>query len=259
MIGAIAGDIVGSPYEFTDDFKRTDFPLWSEHSRFTDDSVLTVATAFSLLTDGDYAENYRIYGRLYPLAGYGGRFADWLQDGDMGPYGSWGNGSAMRVSPIGFALDDENDVLAEAERSAVVTHDHPEGIKGAQATALAVFLARKGTAREDIRRTLSERFGYDLARTPDEIRPGYAFNESCQETVPEALICALDGRDWEQTVRLSVSLGGDADTLACIAGGVAQALQGDLPPEVVAKVRAYLPQPLWEICQEFCEKFDLIC
>lgn len=256
MIGAIAGDIVGSPYEFID-FKKTEFPLWGPESRFTDDSVLTVATAFSLLTDGDYAENYRIYGRLFPLAGYGGRFAEWLQDQDLGPYGSWGNGSAMRVGPIGFAFDNEKDVLAEAERSAIVTHDHPEGVKGAQATALAVFLARQGTGREDIRRHITERFGYDLSRTPDEIRPGYRFNESCQETVPEALTCALAGKDWEETVRLSVSLGGDADTLACIAGGLAEALQGGLPTEVTAKVQQLLPQPLWEICAEFRETYSL--
>lgn len=250
MMGAIAGELVGSPYEFQP-HKSVDFPLFCSRSRFTDDSVLTVATAFTLMTDGDYAENYRIFGRLYPLAGYGAGFKRWLASDDPLPYNSWGNGSAMRVSPIGFLLDEEADVLREAERSAGVTHDHPEGIKGAQATALAIWMARQGSDRQQIRSELTARFDYDLGRTADEIRPGYAFRVSCQESVPEALICALEGDDWEESVRLAVSLGGDADTMACIAGGVAEALYGPVPEAVASRTREILPEYLREIVDDF--------
>jgi ADP-ribosylglycohydrolase len=252
MIGAIAGDIVGSPYEFHP-HKSTDFPLFTAESKFTDDTVLTVATAFTLMTDGDYAENYRIFGRLYPLAGYGAGFKQWLESAEPQPYGSWGNGSAMRVSPIGFLLDDEVAVLREAERSAAVTHDHPEGIKGAQATALAIFMARKGADAEQIRREVTTRFGYNLDRSPDEIRPDYQFEVSCQKSVPEALICALEGADWEESVRLAVSLGGDADTMACIAGGVAEALHGPVAADVAARTREILPDHLRDILDDFLE------
>lgn len=250
MLGAIAGDVIGSPHEFAAK-KSTDFPLLTADSRFTDDTVLTAATAFSLMTDGDYAENYRIFGRLYPLAGYGGMFGKWLAGDQEGPYGSFGNGSAMRVSPVGFALDSETEVLAEAERSAAVTHDHPEGIKGAQAVALAVFLARRGADAETLRGELAGRFGYELGRTPDEIRPGYAFDETCQGSVPETLVCALAGSDWEECVRLAVSLGGDTDTQACMAGAVAQARFGGVPAEIGEAVRALLPDHLLDIVKDF--------
>jgi len=250
MIGAIAGDIIGSPYEHRA-VKTTEFPVLGPGCRFTDDTVLTAATAFSLMTDGDYAENYRIFGRLYPLAGYGQSFADWLRSDAPRPYGSWGNGSAMRVSPVGFLLDDEADVLREAERSAAVTHDHPEGIAGARAVALAVLRARQGARPADLRRELQERFGYDLARSVDAIRPGYAFDVSCRGSVPEALVCALEGDDWLQAVRLAVSLGGDADTQACIAGAVAQARFGGVPGDVEQAVRGMLPEHLLEIVDDF--------
>lgn len=250
MIGAIAGDIIGSPYEARP-VKTTDFPLLGPGCRFTDDTVLTVATAFSLLTDGNYAENYRIFGRLYPLAGYGQGFRDWLAAADPRPYGSWGNGSAMRVSPVGFLLDDETEVLREAARSAAVTHDHPEGIAGAQAVALAVLLSRRGAAPDDLRRELAARFGYDLDRTAAGIRPGYACDVSCRGSVPEALVCALEGAGWEEAVRLAVSLGGDADTQAAIAGAVAQARFGGVPADVDRKVRTMLPEHLLEIVVDF--------
>jgi ADP-ribosylglycohydrolase len=250
MIGAIAGDIIGSPYEYQA-IKSLDFELFGPQCRFTDDTVLTVATAFSLMTDGDYAENYRIFGRLYPLAGYGSAFKSWLEADDPRPYDSWGNGSAMRVSPVGFLLDDEAAVLREAERTAAVTHDHPEGIKGAQAVALAVFLAGRGADTETLRGELTGRFGYDLGRTPDEIRPDYKFDVSCQGSVPEALICALDAGDWTQAVRLAVSLGGDADTQACIAGAVAQARFGGVPEDVDSRARGHLPDNLLEILVDF--------
>jgi ADP-ribosylglycohydrolase len=250
MIGAIAGDIIGSPYEFQP-HKSVEFRLFDPECRFTDDTVLTVATAFSLMTDGDYAENYRIFGRLYPMAGYGSSFKKWLVGDDAAPYGSWGNGSAMRVSPVGFLLDDEAAVLREAGRSAAVTHDHPEGIKGAQAVAMAVFLARGGADPETLRAELTARFGYDLARTPDGIRPGYGFDVSCQGSVPEALVCALAAADWTEAVRLAVSLGGDADTQACIAGAVAQARFGGVPEDVDSRARGHLPDNLLEIVVDF--------
>ncbi|RKZ15787.1 ADP-ribosylglycohydrolase family protein [bacterium] len=250
MIGAIAGDIIGSPYEFQP-LKTVKFEVLTPDCRFTDDTVLTVATAFSLMTDGDYAQNYRIFGRLYPLAGYGGSFKQWLEKDDPQPYGSWGNGSAMRVSPVGFLLDDEAAVLREAKRSASITHDHEEGIKGAQAVAMAVFLARQGADAETLRGELTSRFGYDLSRTPDDVRPEYKFDVSCQGSVPEALICALAGSDWLETVKLAVSLGGDADTQACIAGAVAQARFGGIPEDIDSRVRGVLPDNLLEILVDF--------
>jgi ADP-ribosylglycohydrolase len=255
MIGAIAGDIVGSVFEFQPT-KRTDFPLFSDRCIFTDDSVLTLATAFSLMTDGDYAANYRLFGRLYPLAGYGGNFNRWLGSNDPQPYNSWGNGSAMRVSPVGFFLDDADDVLAEAEKSAAVTHNHPEGIKGAQAVALGIFLARTGADADTIRAELTQRFGYDLARTTDEIRPRYSFEVSCQKSVPEAIICFLESSDWEQAVRLAVSLGGDADTQACIAGGLAQAAFGLPGDEVIRVTRSILTEHMVKILDDFEEALD---
>jgi ADP-ribosylglycohydrolase len=253
MLGAIAGDIIGSPFEFSP-VKTTDFLPFGAGSRFTDDTVLTVATAFSLLTDGDYGQNYRIFGRLYPQAGYGESFQQWLQEMDAPAYGSWGNGAAMRVSPIGFALDSEEEVLAEAGRSAAVTHDHPEGIKGAEAVALGVFLARQGAEAGQIRREITDRFAYDLERTTAEIRPGYKFEVSCQDSVPEAIICFLEGGDWLTAVRLAVSLGGDADTQACIAGALAQARFG-LPAEVENKARDFLPDHMLEIVEDFSANF----
>jgi len=253
MIGAIAGDILGSTFEFHR-VKTTDFPLFPEGSRFTDDTVLTVATAFTLMTDGDYAANYRLFGRLYPLAGYGGNFAQWLADGSAGPYNSWGNGSAMRVSPIGWALATEDEVLAEAEKSAAVTHNHPEGVKGAQAVALSIFMARQGADKAAIAAAVTTRFGYDLTRTTVDIRPGYQFEVSCRKSVPESLICFLEADDWLGAVRLAISLGGDADTMACIAGAVAEAFYGGVPDDVVRKVTGILPTHLGEIVSEFNEK-----
>jgi ADP-ribosylglycohydrolase len=258
MLGAIAGDMIGSPYEY-EAFKGIDFPLFSDRSRFTDDTVLTVATGFALMTDREYGEAYRIFGRLYPLAGYGETFLDWLHTDEPRPYGSWGNGAAMRVSPVGWACESVEEVLAEAARSAACTHDHPEGIKGAQATALGVFLARRGRPRALIMTEIEERFGYDLGRTPDEIRPGYEYDISCQGTVPPALSCFLHGKDFEETVRLAVSLGGDADTLAAIAGSFAHAAEGKLPPAIRREIRRRLElaPDLLQIVDDFCERYGV--
>jgi len=256
MIGAIAGDIIGSVHEFGAT-KTKKFPLFVEASFFTDDSVMTVAIAHAILTDGDYRKAALDFGRRYPDAGYGGFFREWLHSPDPKPYDSWGNGSAMRVSPVGFAFDTVDDVLREAARAAAFTHNHPEGIKGAQATALAIFLARTEWDMDLIRHEISTRFGYDLDRTVDEIRPGYSFDESCQKTVPEAVVAFLDSSSYEDAVRNAISLGGDSDTLACITGGIAEAFYGPVPSEILLKVREILPPDLWEIAQDFCQRYDL--
>jgi ADP-ribosylglycohydrolase len=246
MIGAIAGDIIGAPYE-QHPLRSTRFPLFQARSRFTDDTVLTAAVADAILAGGDYLGSIRRFARRHPHAGYGGTFRRWMDAGDPRPYGSWGNGSAMRVSPVGFAFDDERTVLDEAARSAAVTHDHPEGIKGAQATALAVFLARSGGDRHTIRTEVASRFGYDLGRTVASIRPGYAFDVSCQGSVPEAIIAFLDADSFEGAVRNAVSLGGDSDTLACIAGGIAEAFHGGIPEHIAATARSLLTADLRDV------------
>ncbi len=256
MLGAIAGDVIGSVYEASP-VKRTDFDLFPRGARFTDDTVLTLATAAALLGDGDYSRAYRRLGRAFPDAGYGASFYGWLFSEEPGPYGSWGNGSAMRVSPVGFALDSVDAVLAEAARSAAVTHDHPEGIRGAQATALAVFLARSGADREALRAEIQGRFGYDLRRSLEAIRPGYRFDVSCQGSVPESMIAFLESTDFEGAVRTAVSLGGDADTMACIAGGIAQAYYGTVPGYIAVEVRSRLPSSFLDVLDRFERRFGM--
>lgn len=254
MIGAIAGDIIGSVYEHHP-VKTKDFPLFHPQCRFTDDSVLTVAVASAILEDRNYLNAIRKLGRRYPDAGYGGSFIYWLHASAPQPYGSWGNGAAMRVSPVGFAFDTLKAVLEEAAHTAEISHNHPEGIKGAQATALAIFLARTGHNKETIRSEVSRRFGYDLNRTVDAIRPGYSFDVSCQGTVPEAIVAFLDAESYEDAVRNAVSLGGDSDTLACITGGIAEAFYGDVSSVIRVKVRELLAPDLWAITEAFCRKF----
>lgn len=255
MIGAVAGDIIGSVYEASP-IKTKEFPLFHPRCRFTDDTVLTLAVAKALMEDKDYARCFRELGRLYPRAGYGMGFFRWLNSSSPKPYGSWGNGSAMRVSPVGLALKRQEDVLREAALTAVVTHDHPEGIKGAQATALAVWLARTTRDKDLVRREISARFGYDLQRKLCDIRPWYSFDVSCQGTVPEALISFLESESWEDSVRNAVSLGGDSDTLACIAGAVAEAYYGLPPFGVVQKVKEILTPELWGILLSFYAEFS---
>jgi ADP-ribosylglycohydrolase len=254
MLGAIAGDIIGSVYE-RHPIKTVDFPLFSERSRFTDDSVLTLAVARAILDGLPYGATLKSFGRTYPHAGYGGSFRHWLQLPGSQPYHSWGNGSAMRVSPVGFAFDDEETVLREAQKSAEITHNHPEGIKGAQATALGIYLARTGAGRGQIRETLQQRFGYDLGRSLDEIRPGYRFDVSCQGSVPESIIAFLESDGVEDAIRGAISLGGDTDTMACIAGALAEAHFGRVPPDIVDEVRQRLPPELWAIVEEFYSRY----
>jgi ADP-ribosylglycohydrolase len=250
MIGAIAGDIAGSIYEFHPQ-KREDIPLFTKKSFCTDDSIMTIAAAEAILQHSSYQEAYLKYGRLYPHAGYGGMFRKWLVSDQPMPYNSFGNGSAMRVSAVGWAFNTIDEVLAEAEKSALPTHNHSEGIKGAQATALAILFARQGMKKEEIRDAITERFAYDLNRTVDSIRPDYHFNETCQETVPEALIAFFDASDYEDTLRKAISLGGDADTLACIAGSVAEAYYAGIPQSMVEEVVRCLPPDLLEVVEQF--------
>ena len=254
MIGAIAGDIIGSVYEHYQ-IKTKDFPLFHPRCRFTDDTVLTVAVADAILTGRPYEQSVREIGRRYPGAGYGGSFIGWLHSDHPQPYNSWGNGSAMRVSPVGFAFNTEDEVLDEAEKTANISHNHPEGVKGAQATALAVFLARMGHTKEEIRDQIRQRTGYNIHRTVDDIRPAYSFDVSCRGTVPEAIIAFLDSTSYEDAVRNAISLGGDSDTLACITGGIAEAFYRDVPDDIRVKVRALLTPDLLEITEAFCEKY----
>lgn len=252
MLGAIAGDIIGSVHEFRGQ-KTKEFPLFVADTKFTDDTVLTVAIADGLLTGASYVEKFHEYTRAYPYRGYGLRFSQWVQSGSREPYNSWGNGSAMRVSPVAFAFQTLEEVVREAGRSAEVTHNHPEGVRGAQATAAAIFLARQGESKRKIRSAIEKQSGYDLSRTVASIRPVYSFNESCQETVPEAITAFLESEDYEDAVRLAISLGGDADTLACITGGIAGAFYGGVPAGILTPALALLDDGLRKTVTQFCE------
>jgi len=254
MIGAIAGDIIGSVYEGYG-IKTKEFPLFDPRCRFTDDTVLTVAVAKAILDDIDYTLAVKEIGCKYPDAGYGGTFINWLFSDDSEPYNSWGNGSAMRVSPVGFAIHTKEGVLDEAKKTAEITHNHPEGVKGAQAIALAVFLARTGHSKTRIKDDLQAMFGYDLDRTVNEIRPTYDFDISCQGSVPESIIAFLDSNSFEDALRNAISLGGDSDTMACIAGAIAESYYGGVPREIVRKVRKLLTDDLWNTTESFCEKY----
>ena len=254
MIGAIAGDIIGSFYERYQ-IKTKDFPLFHPQCCFTDDSVLTIAVAKAILGDRNYLKAIWETGNKYPHAGYGGGFIRWLRSANPTPYNSWGNGSAMRVSPIGFAFDSVESVLQEAARTAEISHNHPEGIRGAKATALAVFLAKTTRDKAVIREKMVDLFGYDLNRTVEDIRPIYGFDVSCQGTVPEAIISFLDSDSYEDAVRNAVSLGGDSDTLACITGGIAEAYYGPVSLRILDKVKECLPDDLWQITEKFCHEY----
>lgn len=267
MYGAILGDMIGSPYEFDMGDKTKDFPLFIGETGFTDDSVMTIAVADALLKAKDeglledidaneekikeyLVKSMKTWGRKYPYAGYGGRFIGWLFSDDEEPYGSYGNGSAMRVSPVGWLMKSVADTMKLAKLTAEVTHNHPEGIKGAQATAAAMFMARKGFSKDSIKEAIVIDFGYDLTRTCDEIRPGYHHVESCQETVPEAITAFLEGEDFEDVIRTAVSLGGDCDTLTCIAGGMAEAFYG-VPEELITECKKRLPKDMLEVAERF--------
>ena len=259
MYGALLGDMIGAPYEFDRGNKSKEFPLFCENSRFTDDSVMTIAVAEALLDsrflDDDsiraaLIKSMRKWGKKYPDAGYGRKFLCWLREKDPKPYGSCGNGSAMRVSAAGWLFDTLEETREKARLTAEVTHDHPEGIKGAEAASGAIFLARTGRSKEEIRDYIVQEFGYDLSRTCDQIRPSYYHNESCQKTVPEAITAFLEGTDFEDVIRTAVSLGGDCDTLTCIAGSIAEAFYG-VPAILKAECRRRLPEDMAYILGRF--------
>jgi ADP-ribosylglycohydrolase len=252
VLGAIAGDIIGSPYEFAPN-KSIDFPLFCTHSRFTDDTVLTIAIADVLLHGLNLVDTLKEYSRKYPDAGYGESYQRWVLSNSREPYNSWGNGSAMRTSPIGFFYNKESDVLNAARMCAQVTHNHPEGVRGAQATSLCIFLARHGVSKSDIRKEISKWFNYDLSKTINEIRPKYFFDVSCQGSVPQSIIAFLESGDYEDAVRKAVSLGGDADTMACITGGIAEAFHGPIPENIALETRKRLPENFLKVIDEFYE------
>jgi ADP-ribosylglycohydrolase len=256
VLGAIAGDIIGSVHEHAGT-KSTDFKLFVPGSKFTDDTVLAVAVADCLLNGRDYVDAFHEYFVAYPNAGYGLRFFHWASAGRRDPYNSCGNGSAMRVPAVGYAFDTLDEVLAEAARSAEVTHNHPEGIKGAQATAAAIFMARRGESKRRIKHLLEQMFGYDLSQSLDALRPTYEFDETCQGTVPAALVAFLESQDYEDAVRKAISLGGDADTLACITGAVAEAHFGGVPASIAGPALGALDDRLRRVVMVFCERYGI--
>lgn len=266
MIGSIIGDIVGSIYEFAN-IKTKEFDLFQERCGYTDDSILTLATADWLMNGGDSALYYLEYAlkNPYPLGGYGTGFTQWVHMANRGiirPYNSCGNGSAMRVGPVGWFGSSKANVLQKAKESAECTHNHPEGVKGAQATALCIFMARMGEGKETIRATISNEFGYELSMPVDEIRRRYSWQGIdrkgnggiCQESVPQAIICALDAKDFEDAIRNAVSIRGDSDTIACISGSIAEPLYG-VPASVKEQALSYLPEEFKTLVREFEQKY----
>ena len=265
MYGAILGDMIGAPYEFDRGNKSKDFEMFNDKVGFTDDTVMTIAVADALMEVTDTSDDairkaivlkMQEWGRRYPWAGYGQRFYRWLGKENPEPYNSWGNGSAMRVSSVGWLYDSLDETRKMARLSADVTHNHPEGIKGAEATASAIYMARTGASKDEIKDYIINEFQYDLSRTCDEIRPDYHHVESCQETVPEAITAFLEGNGFEDVIRTAVSLGGDCDTLTCIAGGMAEAFYG-VPEEMKVECRNRLPEDMLGVLERF-EKQDAL-
>lgn len=254
MLGALVGDIVGSIYEFQNT-KSTDFDLFTPGSKYTDDSVMTLAVAKWLMEDDEHTEEHLIrcmqeLGRKYPRAGYGGNFSWWLRQNHPRPYESWGNGAGMRVSPVGLYANSLEEVLHLAAVSASVSHNHPEGVKGAQAIASSVYLCKEGKTKEEIKDYVGKSFGYNLNRTIAEIRPTYDFDVSCQGSVPEAIIAFCEGNTFEEVIRLAISLGGDSDTIACMAGAIAACMY-PIPNWIEEKCNAILTKELREIKDRF--------
>ncbi len=267
MYGAILGDIIGSPFEFDRGDKTKEFDLFTKGCDFTDDSVMTIAVGEALLAvwTGSYSKgnrrgvvtNMQDWGKRYPYAGYGGRFRYWLRERNPKPYGSYGNGSAMRVSAVGWLYDSLERTREVARATANVTHNHPEGIKGAEATASAIYMARNESSKEEIKEYIEREFHYNLDRTLDEIRPGYHMDETCQRTVPEAIIAFLESKDFEDAIRNAVSLGGDTDTLGAITGSIAEAFYG-ISDVLIAECRSRIDEGLMtDILDEF-ESYSLV-
>ncbi|MFT3953750.1 MAG: ADP-ribosylglycohydrolase family protein [Piscinibacter sp.] len=257
MFGAIAGDVIGSVYE-RDNVKHKAFPLFVPASRFTDDTVLTAALAHSLLSGEDAGRTMRAFHARYPDAGFGPTFRAWIAAGEGAPAPrSTSNGAAMRIAPVGWAGDSLAVVLAEAQRLTVLTHDHPEAVAGAQATAAAVFLARSGASKAEIRAFVESRFGYDLSISLDAVRPSYTFDLSCVGTVPHAIRAFLEATGFEDALRNAISIGGDSDTLACIAGAIAEAHFGGVPEHIAQPVWQRLDAPLRELTERFCARHGI--
>lgn len=255
IIGAVIGDVIGSVFEWNN-VKTTEIDLLNPRCIFTDDTVLTIAVADSILNKKKFARTIWEYGRKYPGRGYGGNFNDWLYEDNLQPYGSYGNGSAMRVSAVGFAFNNIETVLDVAKQTAEVTHNHPEGIKGAQATAAAILLARQGKSKQEIKDFIVSTFNYDLSFTLDEIRPTYRFDVTCQGSVPQAIVAFLESSDFENAIRLAISIGGDSDTIACITGGIASAFYKEIPIELINFVVDKLPSEYIEIMNKFDEQYN---
>lgn len=260
MYGAILGDIIGEPFEFDRGNKSKEFPLFCKHPRFTDDTVMTIAICDGILKAGQDSDeitmktqmitSMQLWGHKYPHAGYGGRFYQWLAMENTKPYNSWGNGSAMRVASVGWLFETLERTREVARWSAEVTHNHPEGVKGAESVAAIIWMGRNGYSKEQIKEYVIQEFKYDLSRTCDEIRPTYHHVESCQETVPEAITAFLEGTSFEDVIRTAVSLGGDCDTLTDIATAMAEAFYG-CPEEMKAKCIEYTRKDMHEVMDEF--------
>jgi ADP-ribosylglycohydrolase len=270
VIGAIIGDVIGSVFE-NENIRTTNFNLFSRFSRFTDDTVLTVAVADAILSRTThpiqwlenrhnlerYALKLKVYGKRFPNVGYGEMFSRWISSSSLRGYGSYGNGSAMRVAPIGFAFESLDEVLREARLSAIVTHNHTEAIKGAQAIASSVFLACQGQSKMAIRNFVQSKFGYDFSKNIDEIRPTYTFDSSCKGSVPQAIMAFLESTDFESAIRLAISLGGDSDTIACMTGAIAHAYYKEIPSAIWNETKLRLDSSLKQLIQEFGRHYEL--
>jgi ADP-ribosylglycohydrolase len=250
MIGSLIGDIIGSRFEFNN-HRSEDFTLFTEKSVVTDDTILSIATADCLLHNKEYANTYQVYAQKYPNGNYGGMFSKWMYATDPKPYGSFGNGSGMRVSPVGWFFSNLEDTLKEAEKSAAVTHNHPEGVKGAQSIAMAIFLARNGSSKEEIKSAIESKFNYALDFQLDILRNTNKFDETCQVTVPQSIYCFLISNSFEDAIRKAISIGGDSDTIACMTGGIAEAFYKEISEEILANAKKVIPLEFWEIWEEF--------
>ncbi len=255
VLGAIIGDIVGSIYEF-DNIKTKSFELFSSNSRFTDDTVLTIATIDALLNEIPFVLAYKKWFNKYPNAGYGGSFMEWAKSDSSEPYNSWGNGSAMRVSPVGLYFQTLEEVLAKAKQSAAITHNHPEGIKGAQAAASSVFLAKTGKTKSEIKEFIKDNFKYNLDESISSIRTWYKFDVSCQGSVPQAIIAFLESSDFEDAISNAVSIGGDSDTIACITGSIAEAYYKDIPEQIKTVALSRLDSEMRTLIERFYKFID---
>ena len=257
MLGAIAGDIIGSRFEHNN-IKSTEFKLFHKDCRFTDDTVLTVAVADSIYNGTHLKDNLKSYFSRYPDAGYGRRFSDWAASSNLEPYYSYGNGAAMRVSPVGFAFDSLEKVMEKAKATSEITHNHPEGIKGAQATAASIFLAKTGHSKQSIQSFIELNFGYSFNNDIKSLQKTYQFDVSCQGSVPQAILAFLESENFEDAIRKAVSIGGDSDTIACIAGGIAQAFYKKVPDPIFDKVYDYLDSPLRQIVTLFNNRYSCL-